>query len=176
MPMLPLDIQQQRFRVRFGGGLDRTEVEAFVLQVAREVEELRRANDELRTRDRELTHRVDELRGREDAVRETMLTAQRVTDDVKRQAQKEADIIIGRAELDAERLLEAAQARVTELLQDISELKRQRAQFLSQVKSTVDAHQSLLEVATDAERERKFEENLAMMRRRAKTPPPGQTG
>src|SRR2546421_10331735 len=98
MPMTPLDIQQQRFRTRFGGALDIVEDAAFLNAVGAEVERLIRENNELKDEQRVMKRLLDEHRAREEALKETMITAQRVTEEIKRAAEKEADIIIGRAE------------------------------------------------------------------------------
>src|ERR1044071_639748 len=98
MPITPLDIQQQRFRTRFGGGLEKTEVDAFLNAVAAEVERLIRENSELKEEQRTLRRLLDDHRGREEALKETMITAQRVTEEIKKGAEKEAAIIIGRAQ------------------------------------------------------------------------------
>ena len=166
MSLTPLDIQQQRFRTRFGGGLDKAEVDAFLNLVAGELEKVVRENTELREEQRATRRLLEDYRSREDALKETMITAQKVTEDIKRVAEKEAAIIVGRAELDAERMLERAQERLTELLQDIAELKRQRAQFLAQTKAVVDQHRALLAVAEDDEGAHRLEENLAVLRKR----------
>lgn len=169
MALTPLDIQQQRFRTRFGGGLDKTEVDAFLNLVASEVEKLVRDNQEIRDDQRVMKRLLEDYRAREEALKETMITAQKVTEEIKRGAEKEADIILGRAELEAERILDNAQERLTELLRDIGELKRQRVQFLSLLKGTIDHHQALVAVA-EAEGSGKLEDNLAVLRKR--TPPP----
>jgi len=167
MPLTPLDVQQQRFRTRLGGGLDKAEVDAFLNLVANELERLIRENTELREDQRATRRLLEDYRSREEALKETMITAQKVTDEIKRSAEKEADIILGRAELDAERIIERAQDRLTELLRDIAELKRQRAQFLSQTKAVVDQHRALLAVADDDEGGHRLEENLAVLRKKA---------
>jgi cell division initiation protein len=172
MALTPLDVQQQRFRSRFGGGLDRAEVDAFLTLVAAELEKLIRENTELREDQRTMKRLLDDFRAREETLKETMLTAQRVTEEIKRAADKEADIIIGRAELEAERILDSAQQRLTELLSDIGELKRQRAQFLSQVRATLDQHQALLAIAAEDPQQPRLEENLAVLRKRGLAPPP----
>ena len=167
MAITPLDIQQQRFRTRFGGGLDRTEVDAFLNAVAAEVERLIRENNELREEQRTIKRLLDDHRAREEALKETMITAQRVTDEIKKGAEKEADIIIGRAELEAERIQEQAVQRRSELMAEISELKRQRAQFLGQLRGVLGTHQKLLDVAEQEDASGpKVEENLALMRKR----------
>jgi cell division initiation protein len=184
MGLTPLDIQQQRFRSRFGGGLDKAEVDAFLNLVATEMEKLVRDNNELREDQRATRRLLEDYRSREDTLKETMITAQKVTEEIKRAADKEADIILGRAELDAERIIERAQDRLTELLRDIAELKRQRAQFLSQTKAVVDQHRALLAVADDDEGAHRLEENLAVLRKRvaggpapvSQVPHPGKDG
>ena len=167
MPITPLDIQQQRFRTRFGGGLDKLEVDAFLNAVAAEVERLLRETHALTDDVRAQRRLIDDYRAREEALKETMITAQRVTEEIRHAAEKEADIIIGRAELEAERIKEKAQSRLTELLSDISELKRQRAQFLAQLQGLLHTHERLLAVAEAEEQQPKLEENLAVMRKRA---------
>ena len=101
MGLTPLDIQQQRFRTRFGGGLDKAEVDAFLTLVASEMEKAIRDNTELREEQRATRRMLEDYRSREEALKETMITAQKVTEEIKRAAEKEADIIVGRAELDA---------------------------------------------------------------------------
>ena len=82
-------------------------------------------------------------------------------------AVKEADIIIGRAELERERMLEDAQERLTHLLVEIDEQKRQRAQFLAQLKGVVDTHRKLIEIAEQDVPA--VEENLAVMRKKSES-------
>lgn len=177
MAITPLDIQQQRFRTRFGGGLDKVEVDAFLNAVAAEVERLIRENNELRDEARTSRRLLDDHRAREEALKETMITAQRVTDEIKKGAEKEADIIIGRAELEAERIQEQAVQRRSDLLADITELKRQRAQLIGQLRGTLQTHQKLLEVAEQEDTTPRVED-LAVMRARSagRAPAPAPVG
>ncbi len=170
MRITPLDIQQQRFRTIWRG-LDKAEVDAFLNTVAAEFEQVIREVNDLKEEQRRQKRVIDEHKERENALKETMITAQRVTDEIQRAAKKEADIILGRAELEAERIVEAAQERLTELLREIGELKRQRAQFLAQMKGLILTHEKLLEVAAQEEQEgQKVEANLTVMRKRQPAP------
>jgi cell division initiation protein len=168
MPMTPLEIQQQRFRPRFGGGVDKSEVEAFLTAVAGEVERLIRDSNEARDEARTLRRLVDDYRAREEALKETMITAQRVTEEIKKAADKEADIIIGRAELEAERIQEQAVGRRSELLAEIAELRRQRAQFIGQLKGLLGTHAKLVEVAEqeDVRGDDRLDASLAVLKKR----------
>lgn len=167
MHLTPLDIQQKKFQSVWRG-VDAGEVESFLSQVAQELTTLVEETTTLRERARNDSRRLEEYEDREQALKETMLTAQRVTEEIVANAKKEADIIIGRAELDAEKIIESAQERLTELLSDIAELKRQRALFLQQLDGLLQSHQKLLAVAAEQEMGHKVEENLAVMKRRAR--------
>jgi len=164
MRITPLDIQQQRFRARWRG-LDKAEVDAFLHLVATEFEARNRELSELREEQRHHKRLVEDYREREEAIKETMITAQRVTGEITEAAKKEADIIIGRAELEAEKIVEHAQGRLTELLSDIAELKRQRAQLVGQLRGVIGTHTKLLDVIEREESGPKLEENLTVMRK-----------
>jgi cell division initiation protein len=74
-----------------------------------------------------------------------MVTAQKISEDLKSAAKKEAEIIIADAELQAEKIVHGAHQKLVQVVEDINELKRQRTQFESQVRSVVEAHRKLLE-------------------------------
>jgi cell division initiation protein len=164
MNITPLDIQQKRFRSVWRG-VDPAEVESFLGLVSLEFERLQAELHALRDRVDRDRRVIDEHEAREASLKETLITAQRVTEDLVANARREADIVLGRAELEADRLLAGAQERLTEILVEISETKRQRALFLAQVRGVVDAHQKLL-MDTEADEAGGLERNLAVMRRR----------
>jgi cell division initiation protein len=150
MKLTPIDIQQQQFRSTFRG-FDPKEVDAFLDQVAHALEDaIRESNalkDEVRAKDAQLA----EHKERERTLKETMITATRIADEVKQQARKEADIIISQAELQAEQLVQNAHQRLARVMDDINELKRQRAQFEASLKAAIHAHQRLLEAVSERE-------------------------
>ena len=73
-----------------------------------------------------------------------MLAAHRITEDMKSNAQKEANLIITEAELQGEKLLSTAEARLVELRAEIQELRRQKQQFEATFKSLLDSHSKML--------------------------------
>ncbi|MBN2361442.1 MAG: DivIVA domain-containing protein [Deltaproteobacteria bacterium] len=165
MKITPLDIQQQRFRTVFRG-LDKGEVDAFLNLVASEVEALNRRVHEIEEENRRQRNLLDEYRDREQTLKETMITAQKITEDIKASAHKEADIILANAEIAAERVVAAAQARLTALLEDINELKRQRTVFLERLRGVLATHRKLLEMElAEPEGKGAIEDNLSVLRR-----------
>ena len=144
MKMTPLDIRQKRFEVNFRG-YSKREAEAFLELTAGEFEEVVRENISLKEELKRVQARLETHLEREKALQETMVTAQRISEDVKAQARKEGEVVIASAELQAEKIIANANGRLTELVGEINELKRQRVQFESQLGSVIDAHRKLLE-------------------------------
>src|SRR3954464_5802687 len=73
-----------------------------------------------------------------------MVTAQRISEDVKAAAKKEAEILVAGAEQQAEKIVQNAHQKLVQVVEDINELKRQRLQFESQVRSVRYRHMKLI--------------------------------
>ena len=144
MKITPLDILQKSFR-RALRGYDRQEVEAFLGLVASEFEDLVREVQALRADVGRMDEEIGEYRGRERALQETMVTAQKACEDIRESSRKEAEITLSEAELQAEKIVQAAHAKFLKIADDITELKRQRTAFEAQVRAVVESHGKLLE-------------------------------
>jgi len=145
----PLDIQQQQFKGKMLGGLDPNDVDSFLQLVAQEMESLVRENDELKEQARKITLQMDELSQRESNLRETMLAAQKITEEMKNNAQKEATLLISEAELKAERILAGAENRLAQLNSNIHEVRRQKLQFETALKSLLETHLKMLSIGDE---------------------------
>jgi|YNPNPStandDraft_1061719.scaffolds.fasta_scaffold117461_2 cell division initiation protein len=145
MKISPIDIRECRFKLSFRG-YDRKDVESFLTMVAQDFENLLRENNELREEIKNLNNQIEDFKTRESSLREAVIAAQKVAYEMKEAAKKEADIILSRAEFQAEKIIENANRRVTELLKDISELKRQKIELISRIQSILDSHIKLLDI------------------------------
>jgi cell division initiation protein len=139
MKITPIDIRQQQFR-RALRGLDAREVDSFLNLVSDELEGLSRENHKFKEELARTQRIVDEYRERERALKETMITAQRITDDIKESARREAEVIISRAEIQAEKIVHAANDRLVKVIEDIQEMKRERDQLRSNLVGIIEAH------------------------------------
>jgi cell division initiation protein len=144
MKITPLDINQQQFKGKLLGGIDPDDVDGFLQLVSQEMEDLIRENTDLKERGQELGTAMDEMRQREVALRETMLAAQKITEEMKANALKEAAVIVSEAELKADRIVADAEQRLVQLNNQIRDLRREKVQFESALKSMLDAHYKLL--------------------------------
>ncbi len=152
MNITPLDITQKQFR-RVFRGLDPEEVEAFLALVAIEFEALVKDVLALREDNQRKADDIAEFRSRERALQETLVTAQKVSGEIREAARKEAEITISDAELQAEKIVQAAHTRFLRIVDDINELKRQRIQFETNVRTLVQSHVKLLDAFREPARE-----------------------
>ena len=149
MKITPLDIQQQQFRVRFRG-FDVREVDCFLERIADEFETLIRESADRQREMQRLRREIQEYRDREKAFKDGMVNAQKALDDMRINAEKETELIVAEAEMKAEKILSAAHNRLTQLHEDISELKRQRMQLEVELGTILEAHRKLLDMSTEA--------------------------
>lgn len=144
MRITPLDIQQKRF-TRVVRGYDREEVEAFLALVASAFEDLVKELHALREQVQRKDEEIAAHRDLERTLQETLVTAQRASEEIRESARKEGEITIAEAELQAEKIVQGAHQRFTRIVDDIQEMKRLRVQFEAQVRSLVEGHAKLLD-------------------------------
>lgn len=144
MKITPLDIQQQQFKGKMFGGLDPEDVDAFLQTVSTEMENLVRENNELKEQQAIHSRQLVEMGEQEKALRETMLAAQRISEEMKANAQKEASLIISEAELKAERIVSQSERSLGDLKAQIEDIRRQKIQFEMSLKALLDSHYRML--------------------------------
>ena len=145
MPKItPLEIQNHDFSKKWRG-IDPVEVESFLALVGEEIEDLTRARAELESRMRALETENAEHRERERTLRDTLLSAQRASDDIRGAARKEAELTVQQAEDASERLTHHALQRSAEIERAIEDLKIQRTAFRLQLEKLVEVVQHVVE-------------------------------
>jgi cell division initiation protein len=148
MNLTPLDIQQQQFKVRFRG-FDIREVDRFLEKIYEAYSGLHNDNKTLRDDIRRLKLENQGYKEREETFKRAMLNSQKVLEQMKENARKSAEIIVADAEVKAEKILNRAHNRLSQLHEDIAELKRQRMQIEVQIRSIIEAHTKLLEIGKE---------------------------
>ena len=148
--LTPLEIQKQTFS-RVIKGYNADEVRAYLHLVAEEIERLVRENDRNARENAMLREDLEGHSNRERILKDTLLSAQKVSEDVKANARKEAELIVKDAELLSERLVSQAMSRVADLERTIQDLKIERKAARNRLAMTIDNVQQLL--ALDEEQE-----------------------
>jgi cell division initiation protein len=161
MKISPMDIQRQSFGVGLRG-FDRDEVRTYLNIVAEEVAALQRERDTLAQKVQDLEALLEEHRQRETILKNTLLTAQRVSEEIRDNARKQAEATVKEAEIQADRLLELAQARSHEVERGILELRGQRSSLRTDIRALITRLTHLLDLQEEAE----LEDNLRFLKRR----------
>ena len=139
MNITPLDIQQKRFHVGFRG-YDRGEVETFLDLVREEMESLLREVTELREFRQTYDERMRELHEKEETVKNTMIMTQKLAEDLKENARKEAALLVKDAEVRSLQITGSAQQEKAKMEADIQELRRRKHHFMQDIKKVIQMH------------------------------------
>ena len=146
----PLDIINKDFSM-VRKGYEPDEVTSFMDEVRDTLEETlkdkKKLEDQLRAKEAEL----DRMREAEGQIKDTLVLAKKLSEDLETNARREADLVLGEARLEAQRIISSSHDEHREMLQDVHRLKGLRARLLAEIKAVIDTHSSLLQqVATDA--------------------------
>jgi cell division initiation protein len=161
--LTPLEIQKQVF-ARALKGYNPDEVRGYLSLVAEEIERLVKDVDRLSRENAMLREELDDHSQRERILKDTLLSAQKVSEDVKSNARKEAELIVKDAELLSERVIAQAMQRVSDIERSIQDLKIERVAVRSRLQSTLDSVQHF--ITLDAEQEATEQPITSVFRKR----------
>jgi cell division initiation protein len=186
MNVSPLDLRQQRFRRAFRG-FDTVEVTSFLAAVADDYEQALREADRLRQDLTRMEAVLSEHREHEKNLQATMMTAQKLSDDIRANAETEAKRIIAGADAEARRvaiateseakrmlreaesrsdlLLEKTQARLEDIQREIDGLRLKRKDVETTIEASIQTLRNTLEFVRDQDN-REREDKILLHRPR----------
>ncbi len=151
-------------------GFDRTEVMAFLTEVADDYEQALRETDRLQGELARMESVLNEHRESERNLRNTLLTAQRLADEIKANAEQEAKRIVHEAESRADLVLQKSLARVEDMQREIDALRMKRREVETSLDSTINAVRTALEFVQEQERRDRDEKILLHRPRQVEAP------
>jgi cell division initiation protein len=135
-------------------GYDPDEVDAFLRIVSEDYESLVRETESQSDRIRRLEQRMEELSAQEDLLKETLVSAQAMTEELRTTAERESQLRLAEVEVRAEKILDASHRRAARLTQDIRDMRALRSRLAESLRSAAQTHLSLLEtIEADPEQE-----------------------
>ena len=144
MNVSPLDLRQQQFRTTLRG-FDKVEVTSFLAAVADDYEQALRETDRLRQDLSRMEAVLNEHREHEKNLQATLMTAQRLADDIRAQAEQEAQRMMREAEGRSDLLLEKTHARLEDIQREIDGLKLKRRDVETTLEATIQTLRNTLE-------------------------------
>jgi len=147
MRLTATDIRQQQFAVRLFRGFDPQEVDAFLEEMADEVEELSRENALLKEQLIQQEEKSKGVEGREKTLQETLVTTQKIAEEFKENSRREAELILREAHLRAEKVMQDTREEHAKLTAEVGGLRRLRRQLGEEIMNTLATHKRLAEQA-----------------------------
>ena len=171
MKVTPLDLRQQKFKTVMRG-YDRAEVESFLNETAEDYEQALRDADRLRDDLTRLQTSLDEHREGERNLRNTLLTAQKLADEIRNNAEAEGKRLVREAEGRADLAISKAQARLDEVQREIDGLRMKRRDVENSLESTIAALRNSLDFVREQDQKERDEKVLLHRPRTAEPPAP----
>ena len=156
MKLTPLDIRHKEFKRGMRGYVD-GEVDEFLDEIADEFERLFKENIELSERLETMQEKIDQYRNLEETLQNTLVAAQRSAEELRANAQKEAQLMLSEAELKARQMVNDSYADKQAVEKQIVVLKSSEEDFRFKFRSLLDGYTNqLAEVEAAAKKTGRF--------------------
>ena len=136
--MSGLEIQLKEFSKSMRG-YDTNEVKNFLDDVAKQLETLEFENRTLKDKIREKELTLMDYKEREGMLKDTMVTAHKVTDSIKKDANREAIQIITQAKMNAETIVREARQTMRKTIEELNRLRKQKMEIASSLRSALES-------------------------------------
>lgn len=143
MPLSPIDINNKEFTRAFRGYAE-DEVNEFLDQIIQDYEILIREKEELEQQVAMMQEQVNHFNTMESTLQKSIIVAQEAADEVRRNSQKEAKLIVKEAEKNADRIINEALVKSRKATIEVEELTKQSKVFRNRFKMLVEAQLDLL--------------------------------
>ena len=127
-------------------GYDASEVDQFLQLVSERFEQLVKENLMLKERSDRLQEQVQAYEMRESAVREALVMAQKLREDITLQVEREVQVAKQGAEMDIRQSMNEAKLRLGVLGQALTDMERRRLRFLKNFRSMLQRELEAVEV------------------------------
>lgn len=144
MRITPLDVRKQEFK-RSMRGFDADEVRAFLVMLADEYEAVLVDNKQLRERVLEQDEKLAEYRNLERTLRDTLMTAERVTQEARDNARKQGELLVEEARQRVAQTLAEGRQQLEDLRREALALHREKEAFLGRFRSLAEAQIQFVE-------------------------------
>lgn len=143
--LTPHDVRAQEFQ-RVLRGFDPLQVESFKQRVAEEMDRMVREKVQMDERLRGMIEQLRAFRDRERAMNDALVAAQQLREEIRTQADREAEAILAEARLSAERIVQDAAREETMLRERVEALRRQFGGYVSAFRMILSRHLGELDV------------------------------
>jgi cell division initiation protein len=144
MKITPVDVAHKTFN-KSVYGLDQKEVASYLQAIADQLETLIRERNDLREKLRDKEIQISEFKDRDQLLKSTLTTASQMSEKIREDAEKKAELVLQEAHLKANDIQRATHDSLRKAYQEINDLRALRIQFETNMKALAHAHLALLE-------------------------------
>ena len=141
----PIELENITFK-KAALGYDKDEVMGFISRIYQDYDKLYKENLTLKDKNNMLSDAIREYKSMEDALRDTVVTAHSISDEVKKNAHKEAEVIIKDATLQKEEMIAKALQEADEIQAKVANLKQEFSIYKSKIRSLIQSQLEILDM------------------------------
>ncbi len=132
--LTPQNFREKTFERAIFGGYDMGAVDNFLEEAATDYAAVAKENMVLKSKMKVLVEKIEEYRATEDSMRLTLLSAQKLSAQMEKEAKEKSDLALAEANLEAERITrEAHNQRITEEAK-LLEAKRESTRYIENMR------------------------------------------
>jgi cell division initiation protein len=144
MKLTPQEIMTQQFNMK-SKGYDKDEVTNFLMEIAERLENEILDKERLKKKISKLKDVLSKFEKREGILKDTLIAAQKFSQEIKVNAEKEADLVIKEAEMKGEEIISRAIGREQAIREEIRSLKFKRREIENEIVSMLNRFKELIE-------------------------------
>lgn len=135
MDMLtPQNFREKTFERAVFGGYDMGSVDDFLEEAANDYSAVARENMVIKTKMKVLVEKIEEYRATEDSMRLTLLSVQKLSSQIEKEANDKAESILAEAKLEAERITREAHNQRIDEEAKLLNAKKASAQYIENIR------------------------------------------
>lgn len=148
----PVDLENKEFKKGFRG-YDIDEVETFLTELSKDYAKSYRENASLKDKNAILTDAIENYKEMEETMRSAIISAQRTSEEILRNAHEQADTIIKEAKLKAAQIMNELDKDVQALKRETEEIEGRNMLLRAKLKAVLNTYLGMLDEIPTAEPE-----------------------
>jgi cell division initiation protein len=144
MSISPNEILEKEFHTRFRG-YDPDEVDSFLEEISGIMTSLIREKNAMKDQLVSYKAQLEDLKKREEEFREALTSAHKLSEKMKSQAEKDAELVLEKAKLEAERIVADAHQEAVQLEERIIGLRRIQRETAYKIRSVLESYLRIID-------------------------------
>ncbi len=148
----PIDLENKEFKKSFRG-YDIDEVETFLTELSKDYAKNYRENASLKDKNAILNDAVENYKEMEETMRSAIISAQRTSEEILRNAHEQADVIVKEAKIRASEILNEAEKDIQNLKRETSEIEGRNMLLRAKLRTVLNTYIGMLDEIPTADEE-----------------------